>query len=143
MSGVPYHRVFRWICGTQSKQCRELDERGVDRGVVEAPTGFGSRNDRTAARAYRARGRRLDRLPRDAATDRTAEAGRSRHSSGRSGAMKGRASLLFLILSLASSFSACRKKTVEVKMDPLLEAYDVEFDSSDPQRHIPLNYQQA
>ena len=57
--------------------------------------------------------------------------------------MKGRASLLFLVLSLASSLSACRKKTVQVKMDPLLEAYDVEFDSSDPQRNIPLNYQQA
>src|SRR5438132_14418275 len=121
MSGVPYHRVFRWICGTQSKQCRELDERGVDRGVVEAPTGFGSRNDRTAARAYRARGRRLHRLPRDAATDRTAEAGRSRHSSGRSATMKRRASILFLTLSLASSFSPCCQQTVELKLaTPLL-----------------------
>ncbi len=52
---------------------------------------------------------------------------------------------IWLAIPLAASLaalSACGKKSAAAP-DPLLRAYDAEPDWSDPQRLIPLNYQQA
>ena len=48
--------------------------------------------------------------------------------------------LIFVSVGLAAS---CRAKLAEAKADPLSRAYDTEPDSNDPQRVIPLSYQQA
>ncbi|HZO99431.1 MAG TPA: cytochrome c [Terriglobia bacterium] len=50
--------------------------------------------------------------------------------------------LLVLVLA-ALCATSCREKTAEVKPDPLLRAYDSEQDWNNPDRVIPLNYQQA
>jgi mono/diheme cytochrome c family protein len=57
--------------------------------------------------------------------------------------MRPRTLFLVLILFLMPSLPACRKKRVAAKTDPILRAYDEETDPSDPQRVVPLNYQQA
>jgi mono/diheme cytochrome c family protein len=46
------------------------------------------------------------------------------------------------LLVLAGS-SGCRHRAENTTADPLLRAYDTEADWSDPQRVIPLSYQQA
>lgn len=48
-----------------------------------------------------------------------------------------------LLLLCAAIPSGCGKKTEAAKGDPLLRAYDTEIDWTDPQRAIPLSYQQA
>lgn len=57
--------------------------------------------------------------------------------------MRQRTWFLVLVFFLIPGLPACRKKSVAAKTDPLLRAYDVETDPSDPQRVVPLNYQQA
>jgi mono/diheme cytochrome c family protein len=52
--------------------------------------------------------------------------------------------LLAVLLSAAVvGLPACGGKSATPSADPLLRAYDVEPDWNDPQRIIPLNYQQA
>jgi mono/diheme cytochrome c family protein len=55
--------------------------------------------------------------------------------------MKPVVSLLILVVSLG--LIGCGKKGAAVKPNPLLNAYDSEPDWNDPQRIIPLDYQQA
>jgi cytochrome c5 len=50
---------------------------------------------------------------------------------------------LLLALALTALATSCQQKTSPAKPDPLSRAYDVETDWNDPQRQIPLNYQQA
>ena len=50
---------------------------------------------------------------------------------------------LLLALVLTALATSCQQKTIAAKPDPLSGAYDVETDWNDPQRQIPLNYQQA
>jgi cytochrome c5 len=50
---------------------------------------------------------------------------------------------LLLALALTALATSCQQKTIAAKPDPLSRAYDVETDWNDPQRQIPLNYQQA
>ena len=50
---------------------------------------------------------------------------------------------LLLALALTALATSCQQKTIAAKPDPLSRAYDVESDWNDPQRQIPLNYQQA
>jgi len=57
--------------------------------------------------------------------------------------MKVRAPLETLLLFALIGLSGCRSRSAVVLADPLRKAYDVEPDWSDPQRGIPLNYQQA
>ena len=57
--------------------------------------------------------------------------------------MKAKPSIALLLVACASLTPACRKKVATEKPDPLLRAYDSEPDWNDPQRVIPLNYQQA
>jgi mono/diheme cytochrome c family protein len=53
-------------------------------------------------------------------------------------------SILFaLLLALTGSTYACRQKVGSSTVDLLDHAYDVEQDSNDPQRRIPLRYDQA
>jgi len=51
--------------------------------------------------------------------------------------------LVAQLIAASLALSACHKKTAVVGSDPLLRAYDTEQDWNDPQRTIPLNYQQA
>jgi mono/diheme cytochrome c family protein len=55
--------------------------------------------------------------------------------------MKRAASLLMSVVLLA--LVGCGKKQVPVKPNPLLNAYDSEPDWNDPQKIIPLDYQEA
>ncbi len=48
-----------------------------------------------------------------------------------------------LLLACTTLVTACREKLAAAKADPLSRAYDTEQDWNDPQRVIPLNYQQA
>ena len=48
-----------------------------------------------------------------------------------------------LLIVMLGAFPACKKTGVQVPTDPLSRAYDVEQDWNDPQRQIPLNFQQA
>ena len=57
--------------------------------------------------------------------------------------MKPKLVIALLLVAGASLTAACRKKVATEKPDPLSRAYDSEPDSNDPQRVIPLNYQQA
>jgi cytochrome c oxidase cbb3-type subunit III len=50
---------------------------------------------------------------------------------------------VLLLAAILIGTSGCRQKTVAAKIDPLAEAYDIEPDWNDPQKVIPLNYQQA
>lgn len=52
-------------------------------------------------------------------------------------------SLLLSLLLATIGIAACSKRTAEAKSDPLRIAYDSEIDWNDPQRIIPLNYEQA
>ena len=57
--------------------------------------------------------------------------------------MNGRMLPAVVLIVILSGLSACGRKGSLVSADPLLNAYDVEPDWNDPQRIIPLNYQQA
>ena len=57
--------------------------------------------------------------------------------------MKRRDLILFLIIPSIAILSSCQHKPVAAPANPLLNAYDVEQSSDDPQRLISLNYQQA
>ncbi len=57
--------------------------------------------------------------------------------------MTGRILPAVLLIATLVALPACGKKSLPVSPDPLLKAYDVEPDWNDPQRIIPLNYQQA
>lgn len=57
--------------------------------------------------------------------------------------MNWRALILVLAVSGMATLQACREKAAIATPNPLLKAYDVEQDANDPQRVIPLNYQQA
>jgi len=57
--------------------------------------------------------------------------------------MNWRALILISAVSAIVTLQACHDKGGIAKTDPLLKAYDVELDANDPQRVIPLNYQQA
>ncbi len=57
--------------------------------------------------------------------------------------MRNRVLFAFLLVSALPGQLACRRKNAQVPPDPLEKAYDVEQDWNDPQRVIPLNYQQA
>jgi mono/diheme cytochrome c family protein len=48
----------------------------------------------------------------------------------------------FVVITLAA-VSGCSKHAETIKADPLLAAYDTEVDWTDPQRVIPLSYQQV
>jgi cytochrome c oxidase cbb3-type subunit 3 len=57
--------------------------------------------------------------------------------------MKRRDLILFLIIPSIAILSSCQHKPAAAPANPLLNAYDVEQSSTDPQHLIPLNYQQA
>ena len=57
--------------------------------------------------------------------------------------MKSRILLAILLTAILAGLDACRKKSEAVAASPAAKAYDVEPDWNDPQRMIPLNYQQA
>jgi cytochrome c oxidase cbb3-type subunit 3 len=57
--------------------------------------------------------------------------------------MKWRDLILFLIIPAIAILSSCQRKPAVSPANPILNAYDVEQTSTDPQRLIPLNYQQA
>lgn len=57
--------------------------------------------------------------------------------------MNWRALILVFAISAMATLQACREKAAIATTNPLLKAYDVELDANDPQRVIPLNYQQA
>jgi mono/diheme cytochrome c family protein len=57
--------------------------------------------------------------------------------------MKPKLIIALLLVVGASLTAACRQKVATEKPDPLSRAYDSEPDSNDPQRVIPLDYQQA
>jgi mono/diheme cytochrome c family protein len=57
--------------------------------------------------------------------------------------MKWRDLIVFLIIPAIATLSACQHKPAAAPANPLLNAYDVEQNANDPQRLIPLNYQQA
>jgi cytochrome c5 len=57
--------------------------------------------------------------------------------------MKSRILLAILLAGILVNLIACRKKSEPVAANPATKAYDVEPDWNDPQRVIPLNYQQA
>lgn len=55
-----------------------------------------------------------------------------------------RLALLLMAISLMAGFSSgCKSKGRAVPVDPLREAYDSEADWNDPQRIIPLSYDEA
>jgi len=56
--------------------------------------------------------------------------------------MRTRYLILSLVLAIAG-LAACRSKVSTTKPDPLRSSYDSEPDWNDPQRIIPLNYEQA
>ena len=51
--------------------------------------------------------------------------------------------ILFLVIPAFIILSSCQRKPAVSTANPILNAYDVEQSSTDPQRLIPLNYQQA
>jgi mono/diheme cytochrome c family protein len=51
--------------------------------------------------------------------------------------------LVFVLLFSLAAFAGCRTKISTAKSDPLRNAYDSEPDWNDPQRVIPLSYEQA
>ena len=57
--------------------------------------------------------------------------------------MKPKLIITLLLVACASLTTACQKRVATEKPDPLSRAYDSEPDWNDPQRVIPLNYQQA
>lgn len=57
--------------------------------------------------------------------------------------MKWRLWVAPLVLLVLAGSSGCRRPAEPTKADPQLRAYDTEADWSDPQRIIPLSYQQA
>jgi mono/diheme cytochrome c family protein len=57
--------------------------------------------------------------------------------------MRSRLLIASFFILCAALVCGCREKTNTVNADPLLRAYDMEADWSDPQRIIPLSYQQA
>ncbi len=57
--------------------------------------------------------------------------------------MKARVFQVFLLIPVLAGVTACRKNQVVANTAPLSKAYDVEQDWNDPQRTIPLGYQQA
>ena len=57
--------------------------------------------------------------------------------------MNYRVLVLLIALSSITILQACREKAVMGAIDPLQRAYDLEQDPNDPQRVIPLNYQQT
>ena len=57
--------------------------------------------------------------------------------------MNWRALILVFAIPVIATLPACREKAAIATTNPLLKAYDVEQDANDPQRVIPLNYQQA
>jgi mono/diheme cytochrome c family protein len=57
--------------------------------------------------------------------------------------MKVKLSVLLLLVAGSIFAASCRGKSAAAKSDPLARAYDAEQDWNDPQRMIPLNYQQA
>jgi cytochrome c oxidase cbb3-type subunit 3 len=57
--------------------------------------------------------------------------------------MKKRVLTFVCIISSLAVFAACKSQHAAQKRDPLLEAYGVEKDWNNPDRLIPLNYQQA
>lgn len=57
--------------------------------------------------------------------------------------MKSRVLSVLLLLLALVAFSACRKKQAAATADLSRNAYDSEADWSDPQKVVPLDYQQA
>jgi mono/diheme cytochrome c family protein len=57
--------------------------------------------------------------------------------------MIARVLLAVLLLCSLGVLPACRNRGAVMPVDPFLRAYDVEPDWNDPQRLIPLNYEQA
>jgi mono/diheme cytochrome c family protein len=57
--------------------------------------------------------------------------------------MRKRRLILFLIIPAFIVLSSCQRKPAAAPANPLLNAYDVEQNPTDPQHLIPLNYQQA
>ena len=57
--------------------------------------------------------------------------------------MKSRVMVSLLLVGLALSAVSCNKRLAAANPDPAARAYDTEQDWNDPQRVIPLNYQQA
>jgi len=57
--------------------------------------------------------------------------------------MKPKIMAVLCLVACASAATSCHKKMATEKPDPILQAYDSEQDWNDPQRVIPLNYQQA
>ena len=57
--------------------------------------------------------------------------------------MKLKFMIVLLLFACAGVTNSCHKKVATEKPDPILRAYDSEQDWNDPQRVIPLNYQQA
>jgi mono/diheme cytochrome c family protein len=57
--------------------------------------------------------------------------------------MTARAFMIAVLFVVIVSVAGCGKKANTVAADPLRGAYDSESDWNDPQRVIPLNYQQA
>jgi mono/diheme cytochrome c family protein len=57
--------------------------------------------------------------------------------------MKPRLIIVLLLVAGASLATSCHEKPAAAKSVPLSRAYDTEQDWNDPQRVIPLNYQQA
>ncbi|MGB0036170.1 MAG: cytochrome c [Candidatus Acidiferrales bacterium] len=51
--------------------------------------------------------------------------------------------LVFCLLGAIAALAACGKKSAVAASDPLRNAYDTESDWNDPQRIIPLSYEQA
>jgi cytochrome c oxidase cbb3-type subunit III len=51
--------------------------------------------------------------------------------------------IALLVATTVVPLTACRKTAIAAKADPLAGAYDTEPDWNDPQKLIPLNYQQA
>jgi len=57
--------------------------------------------------------------------------------------MNAKLRIAMLLVACASLAASCHKKVATQQLDPLSRAYDSEQDWNDPQRVIPLNYQQA
>jgi mono/diheme cytochrome c family protein len=57
--------------------------------------------------------------------------------------MKTKLIVALLLVVSASLTTSCGERPAAAKSDPLARAYDTEADWNDPQRVIPLNYQQA
>jgi mono/diheme cytochrome c family protein len=57
--------------------------------------------------------------------------------------MKAKLIAVLLLVAGAGFTTSCREKLAAANSDPISRAYDTEQDWNDPQRLIPLNYQQA